>query len=350
MIKSVRSTAGFSAVELLITLFVAAAFLIAGYQLFAVVIRESGSTNAETKASNVAYDYLRQYEASATNPCSPQTLMNASPVTIDGLVDVAATVTITCPNASLTRLSRVEVRIEYNNPRKNVVYATYSNGSSTGGSITNGLVGWWRMDGNADAATGSANGTLNNVTSSIGQNGSANGALNFNTTASYMNVPSNVALNVGSTFTISAWIKPTEITGNRYGIFSTRLNNAAGSWQLEIGQGNGSTNGWGRVAVSGVGTWIVNSPNDAVAADAWQHLVYVKPNDASVGTVYVNGSAISSTVASITYPITDNTDAFRIGQGTSNTQSFRGEMDDVRFYNRALSNAEVASLFSGGAQ
>ena len=38
------STAGFTAVELLVTLFVAAAFLLAGYQLFNFVIRD-GSKN-----------------------------------------------------------------------------------------------------------------------------------------------------------------------------------------------------------------------------------------------------------------------------------------------------------------
>ena len=64
---------GFTAVELLITLFVAAAFIVAGYQLFNIVMKDGGETRAESRAGNVAYDYLRRYTDAATNPCTPST-------------------------------------------------------------------------------------------------------------------------------------------------------------------------------------------------------------------------------------------------------------------------------------
>jgi len=70
MIRRQRQDSGFTAVELLITLFVAAAFLIAAYQLFNLVVKDGGSTRAESRAANVAYDYLRQYAASS--PAPPQ--------------------------------------------------------------------------------------------------------------------------------------------------------------------------------------------------------------------------------------------------------------------------------------
>ena len=60
---------GFTVVELLITLFIAAAFLVSGYQLFNLIIKDGGQTRAESRASNVAYDYLRKYSSSAVFPC-----------------------------------------------------------------------------------------------------------------------------------------------------------------------------------------------------------------------------------------------------------------------------------------
>lgn len=119
--------AGFTAIELLVTLFIAAAFLIAGYQLFSVVVRDGGQTRAEAKASNVAYDYLRRYSPSATNPCSTVTPENGTSIAVEGLVDARITVNITCANSFSTTLSKVEAIITYNNPTETVRYATYVN-------------------------------------------------------------------------------------------------------------------------------------------------------------------------------------------------------------------------------
>jgi len=115
---------GFTAIELLITLFVAAAFVIAGYQLFNVIIADGGDTRAESQASNIAYGYLREYSANLSNPCAPSTPFDSA-ITADSLSDVWATVTVSCPKSNTTSLSRVEVVVKYNNPQKSVRYATY---------------------------------------------------------------------------------------------------------------------------------------------------------------------------------------------------------------------------------
>lgn len=122
---------GFTAIELLITLFVAAGFLIASYQLFNLVIRDAGATRAESRASNVAYDYLRRYSNSATNPCTTLTPVNAASITVDGLSNVSITVAITCPGSyTTTAISKVTATITYNSPAKTVVYSTLVNGVS----------------------------------------------------------------------------------------------------------------------------------------------------------------------------------------------------------------------------
>jgi prepilin-type N-terminal cleavage/methylation domain-containing protein len=123
-----RKQEGFTAVELLVTLFVAAAFLIAGYQLFSLVIRDGGQARSESRAGNIAYDYLRRYTASLTNPCIAQTPLTDSPITITGLVDVRVSVAISCPIDTTPSLSKVTATVTYNNPVQTVSYATYVNG------------------------------------------------------------------------------------------------------------------------------------------------------------------------------------------------------------------------------
>lgn len=122
---------GFTAVELLITLFVAAAFLIAAYQLFNVVIKDGGQARAESRAANVAYDYLRRYSPQAVNPCVASTPVTDSPITIDGLSNTSISVAISCPSGlTVTGLSKIEVTITYNNPQQTLKFSTFTNGVS----------------------------------------------------------------------------------------------------------------------------------------------------------------------------------------------------------------------------
>lgn len=116
---------GFTIVELIITLFVAVAFLVAGYQLYNVIIKDGGQTRAQSRASNVAYDYLRRYSASVSFPCVATTPVNAASINVSGLSAVTVTVDITCPQPSLTSLSEVTVTVNYNNPVATMVYSTY---------------------------------------------------------------------------------------------------------------------------------------------------------------------------------------------------------------------------------
>lgn len=127
------SQSGFTAIELLITLFVAAAFLIAGYQLFNVVIKDGGQARAESRAGNVAYDYLRRYAPQAVNPCVASTPLTNSPVAVDGLSNVSISVVISCPpGLTVPGLSKVEVTITYNDPPQTLKFSTFTNGITVG--------------------------------------------------------------------------------------------------------------------------------------------------------------------------------------------------------------------------
>ena len=116
--------AGFSAVELLITLFIAAAFIGTGAQLYSVIIQNSDEARMRSIASNIAYNNLRRYAADATNPCTTSTPTATIPAN-SGLTNASITVTITCPFGVSTPTSRVEAKVLYNTPQQEAVHALY---------------------------------------------------------------------------------------------------------------------------------------------------------------------------------------------------------------------------------
>ncbi|HET8884116.1 MAG TPA: prepilin-type N-terminal cleavage/methylation domain-containing protein [Candidatus Saccharimonadales bacterium] len=118
--------AGFSAIELLISMFIAAAFIGAGYQLYAVIIKDGATAQFHARASNVAYTNLRLYAAKATNPCtelapSPTPTVPAS----SGLSNADIDVDTTCPYGVGDPTSKVTVTVTYGAPQEKVVHALF---------------------------------------------------------------------------------------------------------------------------------------------------------------------------------------------------------------------------------
>lgn len=122
--------AGFSAVELLITIFIAAAFVGAGYQLYIAVVRDGSDARNQATASNLAYTYLRKYSSQASSPCA-ETTPNPAPVIPSGaqytaLGPATITASITCPYANPSSTSLISVTVTYGTtPQKEVRHAVY---------------------------------------------------------------------------------------------------------------------------------------------------------------------------------------------------------------------------------
>jgi len=337
-----RGQSGFTAVELLITLFVAAAFLIAAYQLFNVVIKDGGNARAQSRAANVAYDYLRRYSTSATIPCSAQTPLTNSSITADGLTNAQVTVAISCPAFSTTDISKVDVTVTYNTPVQTVKYSTFANGSGAASpDITNGLIGWWKLNGNTDTSVGSNNGANVNATPTVGQNGLTNTAYNFDGSTTWLNFGNSTVFNT-SELTFTAWIKPVNTTGTyqiiaKEGQYKTSLSGTGGIYILVGSLGAG---------------WTTNViyPAPAIVGGSWAFVAMTVSSSAATAKIYVNGSLLGST--SIT-PITAyNTNSLLGGAyvTTPGNSQFNGALDDLRMYNRALSAGEISTLYTNGAQ
>ena len=113
---------GFSAVELLITLFIGFLFVTMGYQLYSVSAQVSGDVREQSKASDIAYSTLRSLEANPTSLACPGGTVTDS--TIDGSKAVMTRIT-SCPIAAMQSLKLVTVRVKYNVSQKEVSHGMY---------------------------------------------------------------------------------------------------------------------------------------------------------------------------------------------------------------------------------
>lgn len=346
MNERTHKQAGFTAVELLVTLFVAAAFLIAGYQLFSVVIRDGGQTRAESKAGNIAYDYLRRYAPQATNPCTASTPLNNSAVTVDGLIATTVTVTISCPNPSTPALSKIEATIAYNSPQQTVRYATYTNGSSTSTEVTSGLIGWWQLNGNATDSIGTATGTVFGAQPTTGQGGLSNTAYVFDGVDDYIRLSGATAVgNLTNNLTMTAWIRKdnTNVSGT---IFSAARTSGTQNGLAFTAMGTGLM----RFTTLGVRDY--DSTTASYTANGWHFVVArMSANNVTFLTEGVQRDTVTHTAPGLA----NTDDVHMIGAGTgisvsTLTTPFAGTIDDLRIYNRVLTNNEIQTIYNNGAR
>lgn len=119
---------GFSAVELLITLFIAVAFIASAYQLYTVILNDSGDTRKQSYASNVAYQAIRQYSPAATSECTGFSPTPLATMPVDNeLTNSEITAVFTCPFGLGAATSKLTVTVKYDTPQKEVVHAIYVN-------------------------------------------------------------------------------------------------------------------------------------------------------------------------------------------------------------------------------
>lgn len=130
---------GFTAVELLITLFIASIFLFSGYQLYTQVTSDGRDADKMARVSNIVYEKVQKKAAEATSAypygCkvsplpSPYSGVAAEQVT--GVGEVTFTTVVKCPHGPevAAKLFLVDVEAVYksNNAERRVRHAIYAN-------------------------------------------------------------------------------------------------------------------------------------------------------------------------------------------------------------------------------
>ncbi|MDP2668718.1 MAG: LamG-like jellyroll fold domain-containing protein [bacterium] len=215
-----------------------------------------------------------------------------------------------------------------------------------GGGGSGDLVGWWKLDENpgqdgtiiADWSGSGNNGTF--YTAEGNTNKSGNGvigrALNFDGVDD--RVGTSNAENPGtSNWTVSAWVK-TSASG---GYVAYDSSGGADKYILSVTGGKGAFS-----ADCGSGTGTITGVKN-VSDSNWHLLTGVRTGANSI-VLYVDGiNERNGTFPSGCSGI-DVSNPFFIGSAGGVSNFFNGMIDDVRVYNRALSEPEILYLFSLG--
>jgi hypothetical protein len=196
-----------------------------------------------------------------------------------------------------------------------------------------GLVAHFRFNGNAtNAGPGNVTATFFNISGAPSSGGSVNKAIQFGGNInSYVGITDNGNLDFTGDFTVAMGFYS---TGSNGGVFDNNLNN----------------NGYGAYYHTGLGGLRFNVGNVSIGpisipVNGWVALAFVK--NGTTCTIYRDGAPVASgTVttfaSSYTYP-------FVLGQlrdVSANYLPSNGRMDELRFYNRALTATEINTLIS----
>lgn len=214
---------------------------------------------------------------------------------------------------------------------------------------TSGLIGEWKLDGTGvDSKNGFNAAVIGGATFVAGKPGLGN-ALNLNngtsgTGGKYAQMPSNATLdNVQeNNYTISAWFYSYSAPPNS--VFENR------NWSIVVKYGphlglvyDSSRRFVFRHMLAGSVLTQAVSPA-SYPLNTWHHVAGVVNKSAGTVKVYVNGSPVATqnfTAQAAAHEY--GTRPFRIGNAQDNWTA-DGRIDQVRIYNRALTDGEIANL------
>ncbi|HEX7652272.1 MAG TPA: LamG domain-containing protein, partial [Verrucomicrobiae bacterium] len=200
------------------------------------------------------------------------------------------------------------------------------------------LIGWWAANGSAvDSSAGNHPGTLQGrATYGAGESG-LGFALDGN--GSYMSAaPSSDWAFGTNAFSIELWAN-FAASGNRVLVSSDAGGGSNNKWIFWLNNGNlrlHVNNTAGNALDIGTATF---NPT----LNQWYHLALTRSG--SNFTFYVNGAPLETNVAGVTIP--DSGSALNIGSAENN-YFMAGRLDEVSLYKKALSAAEVLSVFQAG--
>jgi len=220
-----------------------------------------------------------------------------------------------------------------------------SNGGTSGVLVTTipGLMGYWKMDEGSGTQLRDSSGFGNNA-STLGSPAwtpVANGfALTLNG-STHAVVSDQVNLNATTALTLAAWVKPNVLATQD--LISRATFGSVDGYALSL-LSSGKASVHFNQASSGDIYRLDSSTSYPVTGNTWMHVAATY--DGSTMRLYINGVEEDWTPG----PAAIAASALNVGiAGQSNgSRRYRGDMDDVRIYSRALTPAEVAALASSG--
>ncbi len=224
-------------------------------------------------------------------------------------------------------------------------------------SITNGLVGWWAGEYNLADQMNLNPGDTNSVVQYA--TGKVNQAFLMDGLRSHVTIPASPALAVKS-LTVEAWINPSDISSAMPIVEWSSANGLAGvhMWLATRPADGKPVDGtlFANIAGGSVYGGYANNPlasaSGLVPSNQWSHVALTYDQASGIAQLYYNGaSVVSNNVGQVSH---NSSVAFNIGQRPPGSQSglagasFKGLLDEVSVYSRALDAGEILSIYKAG--
>lgn len=206
-----------------------------------------------------------------------------------------------------------------------------------------GLVGYYPFNGNARDESGNGNnGIVHNSILSADKFGQKNRAYRFNGVNSFINIGNDSTLKMTDGVTISAFVNMATFEPIYQNIVSDHSLN-----EQTVGAGKILRFSYNELqfivdGVYGLGAAVyVKHSFDSSALGSWHHIVGTY--DRNVAKLFVDGQQVDN----IQYyaPLVVNKNPMLIGKSGFNVDYLNGYLDEIRIYNRALSEEEIQALY-----
>ena len=215
--------------------------------------------------------------------------------------------------------------------------------------VTSGLV--YAMDagsarcysGSGTAATslvGSISSTLNNGVGFSTDNG---GTWTFDGTDDKITIANSSTMQPTSALTMEVWVRLDSLSGNWRSLFQSPESNSGHTspyfdWAIYI-----NTTGGLHTRINGISDGLGSGTTTKMQINTWSQAVITW--NGSLVSYYLSGVLIQTKSLSTTISYTNNTNKL-IGTNSSGGEAVDGKIPIVRFYNQALTAAEVLQNFN----
>lgn len=294
------------------------------------------------------YDYTEGNTSCTLTSCGPdRTCGNSDDIEI----------TISAQDIVQEKVRKVKEELAYINAKKEELKSRYQNAGrtwpptgfdiddlfNTYGCDTTGLVAWWKMD------EDSWNGTSGEVTDSQGSNdGTAYGGATtvasgklarcgyFDGSDDYVEVANSSSISPNEQITVEAWVY---LNGGSQTMVRKNPNDYLFEWGT-AGTNDAGTNPQWYIATASGTYYIYGSDSYAsLNINQWYHVVGTY-NSETGAKMYINGREATVTIANSDLGAIQTSNSY-LRIGNSGSEIFKGYIDEVRIWNRALTSDDV---------
>lgn len=211
-------------------------------------------------------------------------------------------------------------------------------------ALTDGLIGYWKLDNNSNDALGARNGTDTSMSYGTGL---INQCGTFNGSSSAVAVANHASL-FPTSLTVSLWVKFTTVQQNKH-IFTLQNANASpyAGFSIFVEDSANGKKIWSATRSTSFG-WVASTNN--LNDGSWHHILITF--DPSVGsgthTLYVDGTQnAQNTGKTLAW---DTGATLQFGKFYNYSGGFyNGNTDEIGYWDRVLTSGEIAQLYNAGA-